>query len=277
MTGTSLIDVLLKRDRLIVGGGLALVTTIAGLYTALGVGMEMSALEMTGLSDRQPGVTGIGGMVMQPAAWTPGYALLVFMMWWVMMIAMMTPSAAPMILLYGAVKRKSTPETKVIRLSAVFVLGYLLVWAVFSAIAAGLQWALELRGLVSPMLMELTGRALGGAVLLAAGIYQLTPLKQACLANCRSPVQFLTQHHRPGRGGALRLGMLHGAYCLGCCWALMALLFVGGIMNLYWIAGLALLVLAEKLLPAGDRIARIAGAVLVVAGGGVLIGAVVQV
>ena len=132
--------------------------------------------------------------------------------------------------------------------------------------AAGLQWTLELRELVSASMLTLTSGALGGAILLAAGLYQFTPLKRACLHHCRSPVEYLSRHHRPGRAGALRLGLGHGAYCLGCCWFLMALLFFGGIMNLYWILGLALFVLGEKVLPKGDLIGRGLGAGLVLWG-----------
>ena len=175
---------------------------------------------------------------------------------------MMLPSAAPMILLYTAVKRKSEPEVEITSLSALFLTGYLLIWAGFSLGAAGLQWALELRGLVSATMMTATSGALGGAILLAAGLYQFTPIKQACLRHCRSPVHFLAEHRRPGRMGALRMGVAHGIYCLGCCWFLMALLFFGGIMNLYWIVGLALFVVLERLMPHGHWLGYGAGAVL---------------
>ncbi len=242
-----MIEAALKRDRLILIMVLVVMTLIAVLYTALGVDLDTSALGMT-------------TMAMQPASWTPVYFGLVFLMWWVMMMAMMLPSASPMILLYAAVKRKSVARGELALLTALFLAGYLLVWGGFSLIAAGLQWALELRGLVSPAMMTLTSDALGGTILLAAGLYQLTPIKQACLHHCRSPVHSLSQHHRPGRVGALRMGLGHGAYCLGCCWFLMALLFFGGIMNLYWIFGLALFVLGEKLLPRGDLFGRGVGA-----------------
>jgi len=236
-----MVEAVLKRDRLILAGALVALTLIAVLYTAFGAGLPMPA---------------IAAAAMQPAQWTPAYFGLVFAMWWVMMVAMMTPSAAPMILLYAAVKRKREPRGELARLTALFLAGYLLAWGGFSLIAAGLQWALELRGLVSPAMMALTGDALGGVILLAAGLYQFTPVKRACLHHCRSPVEYLSRHHRAGRGGALRMGLGHGAYCLGCCWFLMALLFFGGIMNLYWILGLALFVLGEKVLPRGDLIGR---------------------
>lgn len=254
------VEAVLRRDRAVLAAGLAALTLIAALYTVLGVGMRMSAVEMTAMAG------GPISEVMAPAAWTPGYAALVFLMWWVMMIAMMTPSAAPMILLYAAVRRKAEPGVDAAALSGVFLAGYLAVWALFSALATGLQWALELRGLIAPGMMTLTSRALGGAILLAAGLYQFTGLKQACLAHCRSPVHWLSAHYRKGPGGAFRMGVEHGAYCLGCCWALMALLFAGGIMNLYWIAGLAALVLAEKLVPRGALVARAAGAAMLAGG-----------
>ncbi len=272
MAGNGAVEALLRRDRAILLCALAALTTLAAAYTVLGVGMGMSAAEMTAGGITAGGMTG-GGM-MTPAAWTPAYAVLVFLMWWVMMIAMMTPSAAPMILLHAAVKRKTEPAADAAVLSAVFLGGYLAVWALFGAGATALQWALELRGLVSPAMMALTSTALGGLILLAAGLYQFTPVKHACLAHCRSPAHFLSRHHRPGAAGAFRLGVIHGAYCLGCCWFLMALLFVGGVMNLYWIAGLALFVMAEKLLPRGELVARVAGAALA-AGGAAMLGAVI--
>ena len=240
-----MIEAALKRDRLILVAALVVLTLIAALYMAFGAGLPMSA---------------IGAMAMQPAQWTPVYFALVFLMWWVMMVAMMTPSASPMILLYAAVKRQRVPRGELAVLTALFLTGYLLVWGGFSLMAAGLQWALELRGLVSPAMMALTSGVLGGAILLAAGLYQFTPVKRACLRHCRSPVDYLSRHHRPGRAGALRMGLGHGAYCLGCCWVLMVLLFFGGVMNLYWILGLALLVLGEKVLPRGDLIGRGVGA-----------------
>lgn len=255
------VETLLKRDRAILAGGLAALTLIAAAYTVLGVGMGLSAVEMTAMAE------GAGSASMtHPAAWTPGYAALVFLMWWIMMIAMMTPSAAPMILLHAAVKRRTQPAADAAALSAVFLAGYLAAWGLFSALATGLQWALELRGLVSPAMLSVTSGSLGAAILIVAGAYQFTPLKQACLRHCRSPAHFLSRHHRPGRAGAFRLGVVHGAYCLGCCWVLMALLFLGGVMNLYWIVGIALFVMAEKLLPRGEGLARLAGAALVLGG-----------
>ena len=250
---------------------LSAVVLLAVLYTVFGVGMNMSALEMTAGSAAKPGMasgsmaSGMAAMAM-PAAWSPGYAVLVFFMWWIMMIAMMVPSAAPTVLLYAALTRKSAQATGAPRLPFVFLSGYLVVWAGFSLLATAAQWLLELNGYVSPMMMVLVSNTLAGIVLLAAGLYQFTPLKDACLNHCRSPLAFLIGSHRPGAGGAFRMGLEHGAFCLGCCWFLMALLFVGGIMNLYWIAGLAVYVAVEKLTPSGRTVGRIAGAAMAAAG-----------
>ncbi len=191
----------------------------------------------------------------------PGWPL-VAAMWIVMMVAMMLPSAAPAILLYATVHRRSSAEAPP---TLAFLLGYLACWTVFAMVAAVLQLAIA-----EPMSMAVESRAASAGLLIAAGLYQLSPLKDACLGRCRSPAQFLTRHYRPGASGAFRLGLLHGAYCVGCCWLLMALLFVGGVMNLLWIAGLTLLVAAEKLVPKGDWIARIAG-VSMIAWGAILL------
>lgn len=199
-------------------------------------------------------------MVM-PSLWTPGYAAVIFFMWWMMMIAMMVPSAAPTILLYGALNSAQGPGAPLR-----FTTGYLAVWAVFSLVATLLQGALAALGLMSPMFMTLAPPSLGAAVLIGAGLYQFTPLKAACLEQCRGPVEALTRHRRTGRAAAFRMGFLHGGFCLGCCWALMALLFVGGIMNIWWVLGIALYVAIEKLAPGGERLARPLGAALILAG-----------
>lgn len=187
----------------------------------------------------------------------PGWPL-VAAMWTVMMIAMMVPSAAPTVLLYGQVQRRSAESGKPPP-TAAFLAGYLICWTLFALLAATLQLALQRGMLASPMAIALTGRETRAGLLIAAGLYQLSPLKDACLGRCRSPARFLTRYYRPGASGALRLGLFHGAFCVGCCWLLMALLFVGGVMNLLWVAVLTLLVAAEKLLPGGAWIARIAG------------------
>ncbi len=209
-----------------------------------------------------------------PVAWTFGYAMVMFFMWWVMMIAMMLPSAAPMILLHAKVDRSAKArvgQTVGLTPTAAFTAGYLLMWALFSALAAGLQWAFEGAGLLSPMMMNSTSMLFAGTILLFAGVYQLTPIKQACLKHCRGPIQFLSQHWRPGALGAFTMGLHHGAYCLGCCWGLMAIPFFGGVMNLYWIVGLALIVLLEKVMPLGPGLGRVIGALLMLAGAGFVV------
>ncbi|CAN7260435.1 DUF2182 domain-containing protein [Phenylobacterium sp. LjRoot225] len=283
MGEASALERLLRRDRVIVAAGLAALAALAWVYLLSGAGMGASAWEMTRLSlfphrlaappamppaamTMDMGGMDMSGMTPAPP-WGPGLWLLAVVMWWTMMVAMMAPSAAPMILLYAQVRRHTISQGGAgVAPSAVFAAGYLFVWLLFSVAAAGLQAALQASALVSAALMGSTSRALSASVLIAAGLYQFSPLKNLCLTQCRAPAAFLSRHWRPGAAGALRLGILHGAYCVGCCWALMALLFVGGVMNLAWIAALALLVMAEKLLPAGRWTARAAGALLVVWG-----------
>jgi predicted metal-binding membrane protein len=237
-TGSRLESVL-KRDRIVVIISLALVVVVAAAYTLAGVGMNMSALTMTRMAIEMP------GMAMQPVGWTPGYALVVFVMWCVMMIAMMLPSAAPMVLIHAAIGRKHENASGQLGATALFVSGYLAVWTAFSLVATATQWGLESWGIVTGM-MEVASPAIAGLVLMSAGLYQLTPLKGACLRHCQHPLTFIIQHWRPGKAGAFRMGVDHGWYCLGCCLFLMALLFVGGIMNLFWIAGIAVYVGIEK-------------------------------
>jgi predicted metal-binding membrane protein len=180
----------------------------------------------------------------------------VALMWWLMMFAMMLPSAAPTILLYGRVRQMRGSDAAIAQ-TWIFLAGYLAIWLLFAvAAAAGQQ-------MLSGGAMMLADQRLATGVLIAAGAYQLSPLKSACLRQCRSPAQFLSRHWRPGAIGALRLGALHGAYCVGCCWLLMTLLFVGGIMNFAWIAALTLIVGVEKLLPGGEWLGRIAGVALI--------------
>jgi predicted metal-binding membrane protein len=185
-------------------------------------------------------------------------------MWWVMMIAMMTPSAAPFVLLYGLVMRRHSATGKAYVPTAILLGGYLAVWLVFSLCAATLQQLLQPGGLISSMMLWSKSSILSATVLAAAGLYQISPLKRACLTQCRGPVQFLTRYWRPGSNGAFLMGVQHGAFCVGCCWMLMALLFVGGVMNLVWIALLTLVVLIEKLSPAGASIGKLSGVLLLV-------------
>jgi predicted metal-binding membrane protein len=203
--------------------------------------------------------------LMPMGQWTVAEAALVFLMWVVMMVGMMVPSAAPMILLYARVRRSEAGAGQATGPTAVFTLGYLLAWTLFSLVATALQWGLtELRLLddrmtsVSPLL--------AGGLLVLAGVYQLTPLKLACLAHCRSPIGFLLTHWRAGDSGALRMGAEHGFWCVGCCWALMVILFAVGVMNIAWIAGLCGLVLLEKTVPQAHWLGRTAGLGLIALG-----------
>lgn len=252
-TDTTVFEAVLRRDRALVIAGLVVAIAMAWTWILLGAGTRMSALDMASASKPE----GVAGM-MVPAVWTPGYAGLMFTMWWVMMAAMMLPSAAPILLLFARVNRKEKSAGHPFVPTGIFAAGYLVAWGGFSILATGLQWVLENLGWLSPMMVT-TNYWLGGAILLAAGVWQLTPIKGMCLRHCRSPMGFLVQSWRPGRVGAFRMGLEHGSFCLGCCWFLMGLLFFGGIMNLFWIIGLAGFVLLEKTVPIGSWIGRIFG------------------
>lgn len=251
MTAHPALERLLHRERLIVAIGTATVVALAWAYLVSGAGMD------TDMMTEMPN--------MAPMPWTPISAALLFVMWWVMMIAMMVPSAAPTVLLYVAVKRGKDDASGAALDAWIFLAGYLLIWAGFSLAAVLAQGVLEHLGLLS-MAMASTSRALGGVILLAAGLYQFTPLKRACLRYCQSPLLFLSSFWRPGAAGALRMGARHGTYCAGCCWFLMALLFVTGVMNFVWIIGIAFYVACEKLLPFGGRLSRVAGVALTLSG-----------
>jgi predicted metal-binding membrane protein len=279
------LEAVLRRDRIVVIAALVVVIVAAWLYILLGAGMGMTALEMTGAMSPPVADTTMGragsdmamtsadmATAMAPMAWTPGYVILMFFMWWIMMVAMMLPSASPMILLFAHFNRSQRDKGAPYVPTGVFALGYLLVWAAFSLVAVTAQWGLERTGLLSSM-MASTSVTLGALLLIAAGLYQLTPLKYACLKHCRSPLFFISHHWRPGEWGALRMGLEHGAFCTGCCWFLMALLFYGGIMNLFWIIGLAVFVLLEKVAPAGHWVGWIMGAGLIAWGGALLLAA----
>jgi predicted metal-binding membrane protein len=254
------VERVLSHERALVALALGALTLLAWVYIWRGAGMGMSALEMTRLA-LFPHVAddAMAGMAMSmPFAW-----LSVVAMWWTMMIAMMVPGAAPLVLLYGTVRRKASPGPGSPYASSIFIVaGYVLAWLAFSIAAATLQWLLVRADLVSAMFLSSSSAALSATVLVAAGLYQLSPLKRACLVHCRGPVQFLTLHWRPGRIGAFAMGVRHGAWCVGCCWLLMLLLFVGGVMNVAWIAALTLLVVVEKIAPGGAVAGRIAGALL---------------
>lgn len=225
---------MLRHQRLAVCGGLALLVLISWWSVIKGANGRMDAMS------------------------TPPFGITV-LMWWLMMVAMMLPSASPAILLYGKVRAIRSGDSEIAS-TWVFLAGYLATWLIFS-IAAALAQLL----LTGPS-MALGSRDEQGALLIAAGAYQLSPLKSACMRECRSPAQFISRHWQPGWSGAVQLGVRHGVYCLGCCWMLMALLFVGEIMNLLWVVGLTLIVAIEKLASRGARIGKIAGVGLVVWG-----------
>ncbi len=206
-----------------------------------------------------------GDMLMMSAPGETGafaYAALMFVMWWTMMMAMMLPSAAPAILTYAALSRKFSDKGASVAPLGLFVAGYALIWTGFSVAAVVLQLLFD-DVIALSMMMAVTSAVIGGALLIAAGLYQLSPLKAACLRNCQSPLVFLGRNWQAGHRGALRMGLSHGLYCLGCCWVLMGLLFYGGVMELRWIVGLALYVAAEKLIPAGNRLSHLTGLLLV--------------
>jgi predicted metal-binding membrane protein len=243
-------EAVLRRDRIIVLSGLAAITALSWVYV-LSLTSDMRNMEM-GAEMAMP----------QTQAWGVAGLALTFSMWAVMMVAMMTPSAAPMILMFAGVNRRRREQQVSYVPTSVFLVGYLVVWAAFSVLATAAQWGLHAISLLSPM-MASTSPVLGGVLLLVAGLYQWTPLKHVCLSKCRSPLGFVLNEWREGRWGAFLMGLKHGGYCTGCCWSLMALLFVAGIMNLLWVAAIAGFVLLEKVAPAGDRLGRVAGVVLV--------------
>jgi predicted metal-binding membrane protein len=264
---TGLIEKALKRDSRIVLGALALLTALAWGYVLLGAGTGMSPLAMTTRSFPPFAGRQLGMFTHEP--WSADYWLIMLLMWWVMMVAMMTPSAAPMVLLHATITRRGRSGgngANPAAATSAFVGGYLAIWFLFAVAATSLELAFERLALVSPMWMWSESHVLTGALLIAGGLYQLTPIKTACLDGCRSPIEFLSRYWRPGAGGAFRAGVVHGAYCVGCCWALMLLLFAGGVMNLIWIAGLCAIVVVEKLAPFGRAFGAIVGAVLLVAG-----------
>jgi predicted metal-binding membrane protein len=226
-------------------------TVLALGYTYwLGTGFDMSAM-----------------MSPRFIPWTAAHFAFMFAMWLVMMVGMMTPSVAPMVLLYVAVGRSSAGKGPAFAPASAFVAGYLLSWGAFSAAATLLQWWLESLALIAPMMAGMS-RPLAGTVLIVAGVYQWLPVKHRCLSQCRSPMSFVQRHggFQASTGGSVRLGALHGWYCIGCCWALMALLFAFGVMNFLWIAGLMIFVLVEKIVPYAGVVSRVAGLAAIAAG-----------
>ena len=264
------VESFIQRDKIITIIAIAILVGATFTYTVLGVGMNMSAIQMTpGLGQSQmsmPKMSAMKNMAASPAVWTFNYSVLMFFMWWTMMIAMMLPSASPMILLYTALIRRTKKAKSIIRQVTSFICGYLLAWAAFSLFAAALQSQLELRDWMSPMMMEATNIYLAAGILIAAGVYQLTPLKTVCLEKCRQPASFLANYKNTWVNSPLRIGLVHGFYCVGCCWFLMGLLFFGGIMNLYWIVGLIIFVAIEKLHEKGIIFGKILGGGAIVSG-----------
>jgi predicted metal-binding membrane protein len=216
----------------------------------------------TGMADHP--MAGMPSMV-HMRTWTATEFGLRLVMWAVMMVAMMLPTAVPMTLVYAAVARKARTQDSPVAPTFVFVAGYLAIWALFSVAATAAQRSLEQWALLSPKMVS-ASPVLGGALLLGAGVYELTPYKHACLQQCRAPAHFISRHWRSGAAGAFRMGLGLGAYCLGCCWILMGLLFVGGVMNLLWIAAIALFVLIEKTMPFAQTGGRVASSGLIVVG-----------
>lgn len=266
MTGKGLAERLLQRDRVLLISLIGILFLLTALYTVLGIGMPMSALKMTAMRE-------MGGPAISQD-WSLGFAVLVFLMWWVMMIAMMLPSVAPTVLLYSTLLRRGPEAQSASAISAMFLGGYLMAWGGFSVVATLAQRYLEAAGIVAATTMDLAYSVPGAVLLIVAGAFQFTPLKRACLSHCRSPARFIAEHRRPGVLGGFVMGLENGVYCLGCCWFLMALLFVGGIMNLYWIVGLAAFVALEKLAPFGHRLAQAAGAVLILWGSLTVLGTI---
>jgi predicted metal-binding membrane protein len=263
----STLEAALQRDRTIGIGALLVVTALAWADLVwLANDMWMDGMDMTGFRMIPAGQ---GWMMPISAPWLPIEFGAVFAMWVVMMIGMMTPSVAPIILVYVRIGRQAAAEHRPFA-SAWFALGYLLSWTGFSIAATFAQWALQRAALLTPM-MESASNVLGAAILIIAGVYQWTPLKDACLSYCQSPLGFVLRYgFRREPTGALALGFRHGLYCIGCCWAVMVLLFVVGVMNLFWIAALSALVLVEKVAPFGRVVSRLAG-IAFLAGGGWLL------
>lgn len=264
MSDTAL-AIVLRRDRAVVATCLFAIVVLAWAYLFwLAADMDMGGMDMTGFR-MIPAGRGLMMPVITP--WQPIEFAFVFVMWAVMMVGMMTPSAAPLILIYARVGRQAAAQHQPFAASAWLAGGYLLAWVAFSFVATLAQWGIEREGWLTPEMASASGM-FGGLTLIAAGLYQWTPLKDACLQQCQFPLQFV-QRHGGFRGdaiGSLALGSRHGITCVGCCWMLMALLFVGGVMNVLWIALMMVFVLVEKLVPAGRLISRASGTGFLAAG-----------
>ncbi len=252
---THAIERVLRRDRAILMAGLVAITLLAWAYV-INLSFRMTGAVMNG----SPGMDMPAAQMTMPngQAWQVEDVIFTLLMWAVMMVAMMTPSATPMILAFAGVNRQRHESETPISATAAFLAGYLMAWISFSAGATVVQWGLHSAGLLSPETISVTP-LLGGILLILAGVYQFTPLKYVCLSNCRTPLGFLMTEWRDGTRGALSMGLRHGLYCLGCCWPVMLLLFVAGVMNLLWVALIAGYVLVEKAVPAGQWVSRAIG------------------
>ncbi len=258
---------ILSRPIIVTLAALGIVVVLAWAWLLAGAGLEMNPGPHS-MPDTDYGHGSSAPMAMDGGLWTSGRLALTFAMWWVMMVAMMVPSAAPVILLYARATAGQGGQPA----AASFVGGYLGIWAMFSGGATALQIGLTQAGLLSGHWMRSENMVLTAALLIVTGLYQLSPAKAGCLRHCQNPAQVISRYYRDGRLGAARMGAIHGAFCVGCCWSLMALLFVGGVMNLAWIAALTLLVAAEKLLPFGRLFPLVSGVALVIAGLGLIAG-----
>jgi len=252
MTNTVAQNVI-RRDRLIVMTGLTAVIMVATIYTVNMAGQFNKPMEVAHVATSHSAVSGVRGF------------LLLFAMWTVMQVAMMSPTAVPMILMHGKIERHNQPHRLPYLRTGLFFLGYIILWIAFSLIFALLQMSLQSASLLSPT-MASNSAWLTGGLLIAAGLFQFSHLKQACLKQCRSPVTYLMTEWRGGRGGALLMGLKHGLHCVGCCWTIMALLFVAGVMNLFWMAAIMAFVLIEKLAARGKVFGRIVGVGLIIWG-----------
>lgn len=263
------LESMLRRERAIVIAALVAITVLAWGYTIwLAETMNMGGMSMGHAPDM--------GAMLAPTfrPWSLTNFVVMFVMWTVMMIGMMVPTAAPMVLIYARVGRQAARQGKPLAATGFFAGGYLLAWTVFSLVATIGQWLLERAALLTPM-MSTANDILGALVLVAAGLFQWTPAKDTCLRYCQSPLSFIQKYggFRRDAWGSLGVGFRSGMFCIGCCWALMALLFVGGVMNLVWIAGLTIFVLLEKVVPTGRLISYISGAGLAAWGAWLLIAA----
>ena len=253
MKKPSVLESMLKRDRLLVGAGLAAISALAWVYLAY-VALAMQDM-------------GAAMAMAQMGSWTATDFALMFLMWSIMMVGMMTPTAAPMILMFATINRQRRAREAPYVPTGLFLSSYLLVWTAFAAAATLANWGLHSYSMLTSMMGESSSRYVGGGLLAMAGLFQVSPIKSACLNHCRSPVSFIVNDWREGHLGAFVMGLQHGAYCLGCCWALMGLLFVLGVMNLLWISALAVFVLLEKAAPGGRAISWVSGLLLLAWGG----------